>query len=138
MLDRPIGAERKGDERVRPLPADTDEQTRQDLAERMTPYVRELFDDHPGLRAPATGAPQGEAFAMKTIGKALVDLYNPAQLDVLVRINALLTTISEDERLLLDLLLDGVPIAEVCARMSLSQPTVWRLRKRLQDRLRLS
>jgi DNA-binding transcriptional MerR regulator len=80
------------------LPADTDEQTRQDLAERMAPYVQALYDEHPDLRAPNTDAPHGEAFAMKTIGKALRDLYNPAQLDVLRRINALLTTDSEAEQ----------------------------------------
>jgi DNA-binding transcriptional MerR regulator len=72
------------------LTADADEETRQDIAERMVPFVRELFDEHPDLRAPATDAPHGEAFAMKTIGKALRELYNPAQLDVLVRVNALL------------------------------------------------
>ncbi|MCI2421342.1 hypothetical protein MOQ72_28265 [Saccharopolyspora sp. K220] len=43
----------------------------------MAPYLRELFDEHPDLRAPTYDAPRGEAFAMKTIGKALVDLYNP-------------------------------------------------------------
>jgi DNA-binding transcriptional MerR regulator len=80
------------------LPADTDEQTRQDIAERWAPYVRELFDEHPDLREPNTDAPRGEAFAKKTIGKALRDLYNPAQLDVLRRVNALLTRPSEGER----------------------------------------
>ena len=74
------------------LPADAAEQTRQDIAERMIPSVRELFDEHPDLRAPATDAPHGEAFAKKTIGKALKDLYNPAQLDVLRRVNTLLAT----------------------------------------------
>jgi DNA-binding transcriptional MerR regulator len=80
------------------LSADADEQTRQDLAERMTHYVRELFDEHPDLRAPFTDAPRGEEFTKKTIGKALRDLYNPAQLDVMRRINELLTTPSEGER----------------------------------------
>jgi DNA-binding transcriptional MerR regulator len=80
------------------LPADADEQTRQDIAERMAPYVRALFDEHPGLRAPNTDAPRGEAFAMKTIGKALRDLYNPAQLDVMRRLDTLLTPRSEAER----------------------------------------
>jgi hypothetical protein len=80
------------------LPADADEQTRQDIAERMAPYARELHDEHPDLRAPNTDAPRGEAFAKKTIAKALRDLYNPAQLDVLRRLNTLLTTHSEAER----------------------------------------
>jgi DNA-binding transcriptional MerR regulator len=72
------------------LPADADEPTRRDLAERMARYARELFDAYPDLRAPHIDAPRGEAFAMKTIGKAIKDLYNPAQLDVMRRINALL------------------------------------------------
>jgi DNA-binding transcriptional MerR regulator len=73
------------------LPADADEQTRQDLAERMAHYVRELFDEHPDLRAPFTDAPLGEALTRKTIGKALRDLYHPAQLDVMRRIDELLS-----------------------------------------------
>jgi DNA-binding transcriptional MerR regulator len=72
------------------LPADADEPTRRDLAERMARYARELLDAYPDLRAPYSDAPRGEAFAMKTIGKALKDLYNPAQLDVMRRVNALL------------------------------------------------
>lgn len=65
-------------------------QTRQDVAERWAPHVRKLFDEHPALQAPHIDAPHGEAFARKTIGKALRDLYNPAQLDVLRRVDALL------------------------------------------------
>jgi DNA-binding transcriptional MerR regulator len=80
------------------LPADADERTRRDLAERMAPYVQALFDEHPDLRALNTDAPYGQSFTTKTISKALRDLYNPAQLDVLQRINAVLTTDSEAER----------------------------------------
>lgn len=80
------------------LPADAGEETRQDLAERMVPGARELFDKHPDLREPAAGAPRGEAFAKETIGKALRDLYNTAQLDVLRRVNTLLAARSGDER----------------------------------------
>jgi DNA-binding transcriptional MerR regulator len=80
------------------LPADADEQSRQEIAERMAPHVRELFDEHPDLRAPNVDAPRGEEFAEKTIGKALRDLYNPAQLDVMRRLNTLLETRSEAER----------------------------------------
>ncbi len=76
------------------LPADADEQTRQDIAERWVPYIRDLFDEHPDLRAPNADAPHGEAFAMKTIGKALRDLYNPAQLDVMRRVNTLLADVA--------------------------------------------
>jgi DNA-binding transcriptional MerR regulator len=80
------------------LPADADEQTRQHIAERMAPYVREVFDEHPELRTPNADAPRGEAYAMKTMGRALKDLYNPAQLDVMRRINTLATTHTETER----------------------------------------
>ncbi|MEU6117183.1 MerR family transcriptional regulator [Streptomyces sp. NPDC047117] len=80
------------------LPADADERTRQDLAERMLPGVRELFAEHPHLKTPHADAPRGEAFAKKTVGKALRDLYSPAQLDVLQRLNALLAQPPETEQ----------------------------------------
>jgi DNA-binding transcriptional MerR regulator len=80
------------------LPADADERTRQDVAERWAPYVRELFDEYPDLRTPTADAPRGEAFAKETVGKALRDLYNPAQLDVLRRLNTLLAIQGEAER----------------------------------------
>ena len=80
------------------LPADADEGTRQDLAERMLPHVREAYAEHPDLRTPNAGAPRGEAFAMETMGRAFRDLYSPAQLDVLQRLNALLTADSRNVR----------------------------------------
>jgi hypothetical protein len=72
------------------LPADADERTRQDLAERMVPYVRRIRATHPGLKAPHSDAPRGERFVAETLDAAMRELYNPAQLDVLQRINALL------------------------------------------------
>ncbi|MEV6125239.1 MerR family transcriptional regulator [Streptomyces violaceusniger] len=72
------------------LPADAGEQTRQDLAERTAPYVRALHAEHPGLRNAHADAPGGAHFAAQTIGKAIEDLYNPAQLDVLRRLQPLL------------------------------------------------
>jgi DNA-binding transcriptional MerR regulator len=71
------------------LSADADERTRQDLADRMAPYIRDLHAKHPGLKAPDSDAPRGERFVTKTAGAALRDLYNPAQLDVMKRIHAL-------------------------------------------------
>ncbi|MFD8337997.1 MerR family transcriptional regulator [Streptomyces solisilvae] len=72
------------------LPANADEQTRQDLAERTAPYVRALHAEHPGLRNAHADAPSGAHFAAQTIGKAIEDLYNSAQLDVLRRMQPLL------------------------------------------------
>lgn len=68
------------------LPADADVRTRQGLAERMRelPVVRRMRDAFPqGVYA---NAPRGAAFAAEAAGRALVELYNPAQLDVLARI----------------------------------------------------
>ncbi len=67
------------------LPADADEATRQDIAERMVPYIRAVHEAHPGLRESRADAPGGAQFVDETIAAAIVDLYNPAQLDVLRR-----------------------------------------------------
>lgn len=72
------------------LPADTGEEARADLAERMLPFVRSLHRRHPGLNTLQDDAPRGEGFMGQTIGKALTELYNPAQVDVLRRLGALL------------------------------------------------
>jgi DNA-binding transcriptional MerR regulator len=72
------------------LPADADEQTRQELAERMAPFVRGIRADHPGLAESHRDAPGGRRFALQTVATALVDLYNPAQIDVMVRMEAVL------------------------------------------------
>ncbi|MEQ3553839.1 MerR family transcriptional regulator [Pseudonocardia nematodicida] len=72
------------------LPADADEATRQDLAERMAPHTAALFEAHPDAIALHTGAPRGERFAVQTVQTAMAELYNPAQLDVLKRVGTLL------------------------------------------------
>ena len=72
------------------LPADSDEATRQDLAERLAPYIRSVRQDHPGLSEARFDAPRGARFAEKTIDDAMTDLYNPAQLDVLRRAGEIL------------------------------------------------
>ena len=72
------------------LAADADENTRQNLAERLAPEVRSLTDAYPWMKDPSSEAPRGAAFAESTVGQALVGLYNPAQLDVMVRVHAIL------------------------------------------------
>ncbi|CAN5684093.1 MerR family transcriptional regulator [soil metagenome] len=67
------------------IPADADEATRQDIAERLVPYIRDLHAAHPGLRGSRTDAPGGARFANETIEAAMGDLYNAAQLDILRR-----------------------------------------------------
>jgi DNA-binding transcriptional MerR regulator len=70
------------------LPADADEATRASLAERLAPLARDLHERHPALHD-LTDAPRGEDFVKRSIGKALRELYNPAQLDVMQRLHDL-------------------------------------------------
>lgn len=73
------------------LPADTDEEVRRDLAERMVPQARRFLAANPGLRDPGALAPHGVRRAVRTLDAATEDLYNPAQRDVLARIGRALT-----------------------------------------------
>ncbi|WP_197679940.1 hypothetical protein [Microlunatus soli] len=45
-----------------------------------------MHRDHPGLVRAQQKSPGGAEFAARTIGLAMNDLYNPAQLDVLRRL----------------------------------------------------
>ncbi|WP_024799331.1 MerR family transcriptional regulator [Nocardia sp. BMG51109] len=68
------------------LPEDADERTRADLAERMVPYVRDLHAEYPNL-SQVDDSPVGPRRATEALAVGLRDLYNKAQLDVLVRVN---------------------------------------------------
>nr|WP_221381561.1 MerR family transcriptional regulator [Actinoplanes polyasparticus] len=71
------------------LPAEADEATRQRLAESLTPtLVRHLFD-YPWLSDPAARLVKSENVTRQTFVDAVVDLYNPAQIDVLGRASIL-------------------------------------------------
>lgn len=72
------------------IPADADEATRQDIAERIVPYIRAIYAAHPGLLESRTDAPGGARFANDTIAAAMSDLYNTAQLDILRRAQQIL------------------------------------------------
>lgn len=67
------------------LPDDADEATRLDLAKRLAPYIKAVRDAHPALDDSRADAPRGKRFADKAIDAAMLDLYSPAQLDVLRR-----------------------------------------------------
>jgi DNA-binding transcriptional MerR regulator len=77
-------------ERFERLPADADEQTRADVAEGLVAFVHSLYRQHPGLSALSADAPRGEKFVKKTVGRAVQDIYNDAQVDVLRRLGVLL------------------------------------------------
>jgi hypothetical protein len=72
------------------LPADTDDATRQDIAEHLVPYIRAINAAYPGLSESRADAPGGARFANETIATAMSDLYNAAQLDVLRRAQEIL------------------------------------------------
>ncbi|WP_394361020.1 MerR family transcriptional regulator [Amycolatopsis sp. SB7-3] len=68
------------------LPADADEVTRRRVAEELLPVARGQIEAQPSLVDATTQA----ALAAPMVVRGLAELYNPAQLDVLRRLNALL------------------------------------------------
>jgi DNA-binding transcriptional MerR regulator len=80
------------------LPADADEETRQALAERLAAHLRRILAGHPGIRDVSADAPGGSRFADRTAAQALRELYNPAQLDVMVRADRLVREAEDRER----------------------------------------
>jgi DNA-binding transcriptional MerR regulator len=72
------------------LPADAGDSTRQDVAERLVSYVRALDARNAERLNDKTAAPRGSRLAEQTVDKAVNDVYNAAQLDVLRRLQSLL------------------------------------------------
>jgi DNA-binding transcriptional MerR regulator len=68
------------------LPADADERTRADLAARMLPQSQQIRKKYGGR--PVNGP---------DLGKALSEIYNKAQLDVLVRISELMPPVDAED-----------------------------------------
>ncbi|WP_413813291.1 hypothetical protein [Streptomyces sp. OE57] len=90
--DDPVTSEFNG------LSPEADERTRQDVAERLVPYVRVLHAEHPGLNAPHLDDPYSARVIGRTIDKALRELYNPAQRDVIRRTRHLLRTPPQNDQ----------------------------------------
>lgn len=74
------------------LPADADEDTRQRLAEEYAPTVHRYLASAPEL----TDAAANRALATPVVLHGIVELYNPAQIDVLQRVHAILGLGSPD------------------------------------------
>jgi len=91
--DEPTAADKQFDA----LEPDADDATRQHLAERFAPQIRATTHKHPWLQNPGEAAPRGMAFAANTVGQALAELYNAAQIDVLVRVNTILEAEKQTE-----------------------------------------
>jgi DNA-binding transcriptional MerR regulator len=67
------------------LTPDADPATREDLAQRLAPFVRALHDAHPGLRDTTVDAPRGARYVRDTVNAAMRDVYNDAQVAVIRR-----------------------------------------------------
>lgn len=71
------------------LPPDADEESRQLLAERLAPVLARSLLDFPWLSDPVSHLAKSEHVTQQTMVDAMVELYNPAQLDVLARASLL-------------------------------------------------
>lgn len=71
------------------LPADADEATRQRIAEAYAPILARNLVEYPWMNDPGARLPKGAAAAAATFVEALVEFYNPAQLDVFARASTL-------------------------------------------------
>ncbi|MEU3183866.1 MerR family transcriptional regulator [Streptomyces sp. NPDC006923] len=68
------------------LAPDADEETRERIAQRISPQMLALVEKHPTPPHTVEHAAAGQQAATDAVIKAMLDLYNPAQLDVFVRI----------------------------------------------------
>lgn len=75
------------DEEFAALSPDADEATRQDLAERLAPALAKSLREIPWLHDPIGRLKKGSDVSAETFVEAMVELYHPAQLDVLYRTN---------------------------------------------------
>jgi DNA-binding transcriptional MerR regulator len=71
------------------LPPDADEATKQQLIERLAPVIAQNILDYPWLDDPAAHLSKSAHVTQQTFIEALVELYNPAQLDVFGRASVL-------------------------------------------------
>ena len=75
------------DEEFETLAPTADEETVEDLARRMVATVEDADREWPRLRDPAAGSPVGEDQARMVLGLAFAELFNPAQLRALQRVD---------------------------------------------------
>jgi DNA-binding transcriptional MerR regulator len=78
------------------LAPDADEDTIQQLAERMAPGIRRLRAEYPSMADIGAYTTGSEQAARSTVLQAVLELYNPAQVEALRRATLLLQT-SEDD-----------------------------------------
>lgn len=78
------------------LPADADDATVERLAERMVPVVRAGRERHPRMVDLAARSPLGSEPAVSAMAHAVAELYNPAQIRTLQRVNEVLEREGDD------------------------------------------
>jgi DNA-binding transcriptional MerR regulator len=71
------------------LAPDADEPTRQRLAEQMAPELAQHLTDYPWLSDPTGHMSKSPQVTQDTFVESVAELYNPAQLDVMVRMSAI-------------------------------------------------
>lgn len=81
--DDPVNAD------ITALPADADEPTRMHLAERLAPVLAKNMTDYPWITDPESHLSRNPLVTKETFIEAMVELYNPAQRDVLARASIL-------------------------------------------------
>lgn len=84
MVEADADADALGNE-LAALPPDADETLRRRLAERLAPTLARNLRDYPWLADPAAHVTRGVGMSRRTFVEAMVELYTPAQLDVLAR-----------------------------------------------------
>lgn len=87
---------RPEDDEFDALPPDAEEETIQRLAEHMAPSLARHIIDYPWLRDPAAHLSKSERITQETFVEAVVELYNPAQRDVLARASIMATDKLDD------------------------------------------
>ncbi|MGB3730928.1 MAG: MerR family transcriptional regulator [Microbacterium sp.] len=88
MVEADAEADAVGDE-IKALPADADEASRQRLAEVLAPVLARNLLEYAWLSDPAGHLSKSERVTQQTFIEAIVELYNPAQIDVLARAGTL-------------------------------------------------
>ena len=78
------------DEDFEALSPDADEATIEQLAQRMAPTVAAARVERPQLERPMAGSPMGDAQGAMVLGLAIAELYTPAQLRALQRVDEIL------------------------------------------------
>lgn len=71
------------------LPAEADEAARIAVAEQMAPALAQHLVDYPWLNDPGSRLSHDQRVSQQAFVEAIVELYNPAQLEVLARADAL-------------------------------------------------